>query len=388
MGIAKSLRKAGYLNKVSQDLSNLAQYFEEQRKKEEQAKIYNDIYNLYQGWRARQNELSNQQYELKNDAEITNPFMQLDKTQRLGVTTPTLSGLKINQPSQTITEEPIIPQTATREITPAEKYETSKKNLYTFLDELAPKLLNRKLEDKDLARINILTELAKNQTQQLKPEEPTLFDLGEGQTKYAYDKKTGKISVVASNPKNQTTEKIERDEKGNYKIYNVEGQKYYKKLKTDSAGNIIGEELSRIPKEGEGKTTINMPGEYGKLLGELNKGIKKVEALKEKWIKKGDYYYPSPDMSEYYKTDKEGNQLGYTEKEYQAIKEGLKGDYLDSAIQIINEQGLDNAVGIIRGGIQKGKNFDEVMKIFKQANPNLDKEDERILRDYFKLLSL
>lgn len=303
MGIAKSLRKAGYLNKVSQDLSVLAEYFQKQREEEEKGKVYQQLYDMYNQWKEKQNEINQEKYALKENARLTNnPFLALDKTTRLGSTIPTTLQQQIKPEllPQQVNEEPTIPQTITENISPEARYNKAKGNLYDYLNNIAPTLLNRKLGQEDLSRINILTELAKNQVQSLKPEEPTLFDLSEGQSKYMLDRKTGTIKTIATNPKDKAIEEIEKDESGNYKTYNIRGRKYYRTIKKDNSGNIIDEQLTLIPEK-----EISGSGSGGRDNDSKEKGLKPETAQLIANIKNYKPYFINENNEKVYKDPKD-----------------------------------------------------------------------------------
>lgn len=198
-------------------------------------------------------------------------------------------------------------------------------------------------------------------------------------------------------------------ENGKPKVYKLEnGQKAYKKITTDFRGNKVSEDyepLQFTPKyagggngSGSGSGTDGPTDEksYGKLLGILNAGNKKIKSIKNRFREVDGNYFPTMDLP-YYKTtkvkDKESDQdievaKGYSKEQYQNIIEQEKSEYLDEAIQLMNEQGLDNAIQNIIEGVQKAGSITKAFDDFLKANPKIDKEDKRLLTDYVELLSL
>jgi hypothetical protein len=255
MSIAKSLRKANYLSGLSGGLTEIGMILEEERKKKEQAKFFNTVTTLYKKWKEGQ-EKASRPFKLKEGGEVNNIFSPniVRPGDRMGRFTGGIGG-ELNVPDL----PPEVPETQTQPIPQSEKYSKASENLDEFMQAIAPSVLNPNIGEGELSRVNVLSELAKQQTERLRPKDPTYFNLSQGEERYQQDEKG--IKKVAFNPKLSTSniEEYERDEKGNYKVYTIEGQKYYNKLKKDAQGNQVGEELTRIPKSGEGGTTINLP---------------------------------------------------------------------------------------------------------------------------------
>ncbi len=268
---AKSLRRANRLNDFDEGLRKLGAVLEENRRRKEQQELINTVIDLYDKWKANQEATEKQNIELKEGGKVFNPFTP-QKPIGLGSTTPAgMNLLDITPEGQekpirdklpfNITPETTIPETQTRIIPKSEKYQKSQTNYSEFMNAVAPLLVQKQATPNVIERVNILTTLAKEKADKLKPKEPMYFDLSEGQQKYLFDPETGEKKLIATNPKQDKAniEEYERDEQGNYKIYTIEGQKFYNKIKKDSQGRKIGEELTRIPKKGEGGTTINLP---------------------------------------------------------------------------------------------------------------------------------
>jgi len=261
MGIAKSLRKVDYLSDVGNDLTNLANILEINRKKEEQKQFINTVVGLYNKWEQGQDK-AKMKSDLKEGGQVTN-VLSPDNVRGMTGEKPTGLNLKTNVPENIQTDlskqPPMAPETQTREISPQERYMKSEENLSEFMKAIVPLIMNPDVDQNLMSKTNVLSGLASQETEKLRPKEPTYFELSPGEKQFKRDEKG--VSEVASNPKLDTSEieEYERDENGNYKVYNIEGQKYYNKLKKDAQGKKVGEELTRIPKSGEGGTTINMP---------------------------------------------------------------------------------------------------------------------------------
>jgi len=264
MGVAKSLRKAGYLSPLASGMGDLASILEANRKKEEQKQFFNTVVNLFDKWQQGQ-EKAGMTSDLKEGGQVNN-VLSPENLKGIGGAKPTGLNLGVNLPAnlQNVgTNQP--PETQTREISPKERYSKGQKNLDEFMQAIVPLIMNPDVDESTISRTNVLGTLAQQQAEKLKPKEPTYFNLNQGDKRFMQDESG--IKEVAFNPKFDTSkiEEYERDENGNYKVYTIEGQKYYNKLKKDAQGKKIGEELTRIPTKGEGKTTVNInpPEEKG-----------------------------------------------------------------------------------------------------------------------------
>lgn len=137
-------------------------------------------------------------------------------------------------------------------------------------------------------------------------------------------------------------------------------------------------------------TTVNVNNQksYGELLGDVNEGIQKIKNLKNAKFEQGKGYYIG--------NNDKGEPIHIGEQELQLQRNNIKSDYLSRAIQVSNEQGLDNAVSTIRQGIQSAvkRGYDQEKAIstaidaFIKSNPQFNQEDKRILFDLFTLEGL
>lgn len=153
-------------------------------------------------------------------------------------------------------------------------------------------------------------------------------------------------------------------------------------------GNLVetkSEQKVRQPKQKE-KPGLPNPN---KGLGVVNKGIKILR----------DFTTKAKFTSG---KDESGNDVitkvsvpGYNDmsfEDYNSLKEGFKNDYIDDAISLVGDQGLDDdpetgAIAIIRKYKEQGATLDEALRKFKRENENtIDAIDIKVLRDYFTLL--
>jgi len=349
MGVAKSLRKAGHLQMAGSGLESIGDYLDKMRKAEEQKQFINNIIGAYDKWKQGQQRAEEEGLRLKEGGKVSNPF------------SPTT-----------------IPETQTKTKSPEERYKEAESNFAGFISEIAPMIMNPNIDQQQIERTNVLSVLARNQVERLKPKKSVITERDPFK-RYISTDEYGNEKVIQ-----------EAGEKP--KLYDVEGNMKNPKTGTywsydKQKGNYFDTGVPYDKNEGRGSTTINMSPSYGDLIGKVNKGIKDIKSERAGWTNDGKGNWYPPLGSKYYKTGKDGGDLGYTKQEHDAIMENMKSEYIAPAIQLVNEQGLDNAVEIIQGGINKGKSFNEVIIEFKKSNPDLDKEDERILRDYFNLLA-
>jgi hypothetical protein len=248
--------------------------------------------------------------------------------------------------------------------------------------------------------VNVLGNVLQNKAARFQPKPIQQYSPG---SDYGYfdDENNFHLTKSGVSTSNKT---LYESENGKPKVYTLEnGQKAYKKITTDFRGNKVTEDYEPMqftPKSVGGKSgSGNSDGDgenddrksYGKLLGVLNSGIKKIEGFKKKFTQNNGNYFPSPDLP-YYKTrqDESGatQRIGYKNEEYRNFIESEKAEYLDEAIQLMNEQGLDDAVQNIMEGKDKAGSLTKAFDSFLKANPDINKEDKRLLTDYITLLGL
>ena len=132
-----------------------------------------------------------------------------------------------------------------------------------------------------------------------------------------------------------------------------------------------------VPKEA-GTDEDELP-DYSKLLGEVNEGISNLENLisTAEWDGDNVSFTVGSDVYD------------MTKDQYIAFKEKTKNRYKGSAVHLLNEQGLDDAVEDVRALITKEGSLEKALSKFAELNGDqFNDEDLRILRDYFTLMSL
>ena len=321
MGIAKSLRKVNNLSNVRDNILQIGQILENNRKKDEQKQFFENVANAYNNWQKGQAKAENTDYETTGVSQ--NPFKNIPENaikpnmgqpRGIGGDMSLLGRLGVNDaPSG----EPVIPSTTTtRELSREEKYNKARENLGEFQNKTAPMLLNSDIGPDEIGRLSALGQLAGQQTERLKPKEGEAFNLSAGQKRFVKDPYTGKITEVADNPKSSTnkTNEYEKNSDGSFKLYQIKGQDYYNKIEKDAEGNQIGTTLTRVPKQGEGQTSVNIQ------LPELNidQNINKLTQSQNDykiWDRKSNDTSLSPDERSEAEAQKEiimGEVKGYT----------------------------------------------------------------------------
>jgi len=185
MGIAKSLRKAGYLEGLGTALNEIGNILEANRKQKAQEKLYNQFREAFSKWQEGYDK-ANLQRELKEDGRVTNIFSPENFTGISGEK-PAGLNLKVNLPEDVeegYKQGLFLPPTQTRETSPKERYDKAQTELSEFLQAIVPMALNRDVDEETLKRANVLSELAQRETERLKPKEPKYFNLGKSETAY------------------------------------------------------------------------------------------------------------------------------------------------------------------------------------------------------------
>lgn len=119
--------------------------------------------------------------------------------------------------------------------------------------------------------------------------------------------------------------------------------------------------------------------DYSRLIGEVNEGIETIRNLNKTAQFEGDNV-SFTDGSD---------QFNMTVQQFKAYKEKKKNPFKQPALQMINQQGLDNAVKDIRQLLKSEGSLDAALSKFIELNgDSFDDEDIRLLRDYFTLLTL
>ena len=180
-------------------ISQAGKQIDEEKKKKQEEDFYNSVANLYSQWKQKQNTISNSgPYQLQG--EVNNVFApgNFSAGERLGTNLGGFNGTvdttKFNTP-ETNTPPPI----QTKMISPEEKYGNAEANLNTLQNAIAPLLLNRNVNEKEIGKANILSQLAQSQVERSKPKEKQFFNLGKNQKRFSYNPNNGKTKEVASN---------------------------------------------------------------------------------------------------------------------------------------------------------------------------------------------
>lgn len=357
MGVAKSLRKAGYLADVRDNALAVAQIMENNRRKADQRQFFQKVSDAYNKWKEGQ-AAAQEDTQLNEGGQVNNPLSNIPQNplkpnmgQAGGLTPATLSLLREKGLGEAPTTEPVIPETQTHQASNMEKYDRAKANLADFLNTTTPMALNPNVSGEDLSRMSLLGKLAEGQTEGLKPKEADYFNLGKDQKRFRRDPYTGKITLVAEGEKSQSTDKTEeyeRNEDGSYKVYKVKGQDFINKIKRNSGGKKIGEQLTRIPKPGEGQTSVNIE------LPELN-----IDANINKLTQS---------QNDYKIWDRKSNDNDLSEEERTQAEEQKK-------IIMGEIEGYTNAIASQMN--DKVKNFEGVYNLlFKKIGHNPDKIDQ------------
>lgn len=178
MSISKSLRKANYLSGLGSGLSEIGRILEENRKKEEQKKLYDTIVSYWDKYQEGQKSASMDR-GLKEGGQVNNVFSPANFTGRnLAGETPAGMNLNVNIP-KTVQQEnmaPVPPETQTKVFTPQEKYKKAETNLNEFVQSITPLIMNPNVDESQLSRVNVLSNLAKQQTESLKPKTGTISE--------------------------------------------------------------------------------------------------------------------------------------------------------------------------------------------------------------------
>lgn len=280
MGLAKSLRKAGYLDQVKEGLTYFGDYLEKKRKAEEQREFVDTVVRLYDKWKQGQLRAQEEGLRLKEGGKVANVFSPevLADRKTLGGGPPRGMNLNVNIPGgmQPPITEPTAPDIQTEIKPQEERYQEAQNNYSSFLSEIAPLIMNPNIEQQQIDRANVLSNLAKIQTEALKPKEDAYFDLNQGERRYRLNPTTKKIEEVAYNPKQETTST--RTEKKDFKV-SEDG--YY--MYWDDGKNDWVKTSQKAPKE---KGDANSVG-WARLFYEMDKD--KEELSKKKKESQGKY---------------------------------------------------------------------------------------------------
>lgn len=176
------------------------------------------------------------------------------------------------------------------------------------------------------------------------------------------------------------------------KVFDGNSEEGYWKNSLDESGNPKREWIKNpnyVPKKtgnGSGNGSKNDDGlkDPSKLLGTLKQGITKLRGIKTAKLDKKSGYYKVPDP----------NNLGFydaTQDEMTNLKEQYKGQFVDDAVTLVNQQGLNGAVEDVRAILDKlpggrtEENLPKALDAFMKINPDYDETDRDILDTWFTL---
>lgn len=194
-------------------------------------------------------------------------------------------------------------------------------------------------------------------------------------TKDVYDENTGElISKGEDKPMDFS------------KIFDGNSEKGYWKNSKDDQGNVKREWIANPDYKPE-KTGGNGSGsdgedrkDHSKTLGKLREAITKLRGIKTAKQDPKTKLFKIPDP----------NNLGFydaTQEELTGLKEQFKRQYVNDAVTLIQEQGLQSAVEDVRAILDKTgkdeKNLQSALNEFMRINPDYDATDRDILDAWF-----
>ncbi len=134
---------------------------------------------------------------------------------------------------------------------------------------------------------------------------------------------------------------------------------------------------------------------YGDDLAKVEGYIQEIETLRKSPVK--DVADPSGFFLVKDKTQKmignlnpaTGKEVMLTPEEYdRTLVQPIKNKAKIYTSKLIRNSGLSQGISIIKGYMSKGKDLNEALRIFKEDNPNISEDDEKILASYFYLENL
>ena len=186
MGIAKSLRKANYLEGLNQGISKIVNMLKEEEKKEKQRQNLQKLAELYKNYQEQQEDIINKpNFELLPGKTINWQDISTQPQRLSGSNIPAmsrynlLSRLSPDQELQNkiqneidITNQlmPTIPEQKTRKVSPLEKYLEAKKVTSDFMSNLYPFILDEDIDEATLGRMNVLGKLLESRAESIKPQ--------------------------------------------------------------------------------------------------------------------------------------------------------------------------------------------------------------------------
>jgi hypothetical protein len=346
MGIAKSLRKAGYLSMLGKGIGDVLNKM-----------ATDDAMNQYLQSVAETKKKVGSRFEPQPNADKTamtdamfDPFFQGGPPMRRE-----LAMQNVQQAPDTV--QPNLKAAGNQSLNDIADFVISslgKKNV-------DPNTMKSAVEGLSLYRSSLIPP---------KEEKPKLYEINENEGLYDA---TGKEIV---SPRKKNNVKVGDQFKG------VSARGYYEVDYSDP--NNPG--LKWVPNPdykvgGSGKGKDDEYKDPSKLIGEVSEAISKVQMIKSaKQNKSGNYSVPDPYGLGTYEL---------TQQELTTLKEQVKNRYTSEAVTLYTQQGLTNAVEDIRAILNKtGKtteNLPKALAKFKELNPDVTDDQLRILEDYFTL---
>lgn len=289
-------------------------------------------------------------------------------------------------------------QTETPIYSPEERYNKAQNAYSDLLASVIPNVdkLNPQV-------LSLVQSLAGNQVNRMRPEEINLTPVNKNTSGFVDKKGRFTRNPYYQEPTQKPKEQLLRERTRN-------GVKEYLYGYTDSNGKEIITKISphNLPKGKSGDGSGGGSGDFAvEDYSNLTEGIRKLELLKGLRVNNmgeqlGTQKLSEKDLSEDEKLNlknaglenfKDLYRLGdgkiVTGKHLRSIVESERANYLKNANNLIIKEGLKKSVEHIRNGLkQTGGSLENVLKIYKQQNPNLSDLQWDALKAYFTLMRL
>ncbi len=345
-GPARALRRLGYDLNINQ----AGNYFDNQRKKQEQLDIYKAVINAYNAANTNLKGIGDAtntitetaQNPFYNPNNTTNDNVGLGNNNVLSLQTGSkpvgLAALNPNVMAREYTDNPTYDKTTVTPISQEEKYNRAKNVLGDFQSSVAPTVLNPEADPSQLSRMNVLGQLIGGQVENLKPKKPERRIIGEGGLEVSTDEFGNEVGRIENKKDFRSTPEkpIERMlEQGNVSgvpgiWFGIPGETPDKNIRTrfqplrdpSDNGKNGGDPLDTY------KFVEKINNTRGKI-GEIDATLKNTKPITKD---KGGKDYPEP-LYQY-----DGKM--YTGKELQAVKSKFENELKggsDSMISYLEE---------------------------------------------------
>jgi len=341
MGIAKSLRKANNLNQFAQGLGAVLNHYLGDKSMSD---LMNAVTDVGKKMESRfQPQPGPEKINMMNN-QLTDPFLQ----------SPVREEAALNNVQNT-------PNTAINENAPQQ----SKGDIANFiLSQIGKNVPADQLNE-------ALTGLKLKRESLLPPETEKMDLFATDPTKDVFDEKTGKLIRPGKEKPEKKTKYRDFSQKGYWDVTDPDNPVWVpnKNYKPESTGT--GDKYS----------------DPTKLLGKVNEAIAKIQMMKKAKFNPKTGYFDVPDPYGV-------GFLEMTQDELTQVKNQVKSGFEAEALDLINSQGLQDAVKDIdqilitdpktgKTRDRSSKNLDSALKKFLELNPDF-KDSEDILRDYFR----